>query len=298
MKRLEAIEVFCQVVELGQFSAVARQQNLSTAMVSKHITQLEAHLGVRLFHRTTRQVTVTEVGQRYYDEVRGLLRQLAQADQNAAQQGQFPTGRLTVSASLEFGSQYLASMMAGYQRRYPQVQVDLSLTNRTVDLIADRVDLAIRVAPFLPDSRLIATAIAHTHLGTWASPEYLAQMGTPARPEALAQHRCLLFTETPRGEQWLFQHQGEVRKQRLQWHLASNNGRVLNDMAAMGEGIVQAPDYSVAEYVRQGRLVEVLAPWRIPPIAISAIYPQTAAQHPKVRTFVEALKAHFARPRW
>ena len=294
MNKLEAINAFCLVAKNSNFSLSARQLGVSPTMVSKHIQSLESHLSCRLFNRNTRKVQLTEAGKIFYKKVSPLLSQLQDLDREMASFAQTPKGPFRISASIEFGSQFLAPVICRFCEQYPEVELQLDLSNDRVSLLEEDVELAIRVAPHLPDSNLIAVPVASTDLKTWASPEYLARMGVPANPADLKSHRCLFFSQTPRANTWLFNIGHKLTELPFKWYWSSDNGRVLNEAAACGEGVVQAPEYSVYQYRDRGKLVEILPQYCLREMPISAIYSHRRDLSVNIRQFIQLLRQYFS----
>ena len=296
MNKLEAMRAFSLVAEHQSFTRAAQQLNLSATMVSRYIKQLENDLGCLLLKRSTRKVFLTDAGEQYWQHISPLLQKLTSVDEQMAELGRHPSGKLVISTSIEFGGQYLAPVIHAYRERHPQVELDVLLSNEPVDLFNSKVDLAFRVAPALPDASYIAQEVCYSTLALWASPHYLNQHGTPSCLADLHQHQLLFFNHSIRKDHWIFTHQGvnnERHALKLKWAWSSNNGRLLNEAAAAGQGIIQAPGYSVAQYVKAGQLVEVLPEASIRPLTISAVYPHRYELSTRVKTFVETAKQHF-----
>ena len=293
MNKLVAMQAFCTVAELQSFSAAASQMNISTTMVSKHIKSLEKELNCLLIKRNTRKVFLTEAGEQYRQHIKPVLKKLSLIEHRINEFGSKPFGKLTISASLEFGSQYLAPLIAQYRESYPQVELDFTLSNTPVDLFDSEIDLVFRVAPTLPNASHIAQEVCTSRLSLWASPEYLKQHGTPQSPEALQRHQLLFFKHSIRKNQWIFNSNGSQTSLKLPWAWSSDNGRLLNEAAAEGQGIIQAPSYSVAPFVKKGRLVEVLPECSFDKLSISAIYPHRYELSNRIKTFVELAKTYF-----
>jgi len=293
MDKLNNMQVFCRIVELGTFTAVAREMNLSAMMISKYMAQLEESLGVGLLNRTTRQISLTEAGELYYHRSKQLLDDFSELDEITSQLGRNIKGTLKVRAPIDFGGLYMVPVVEAYQRKYPKVKVLMTLHNSHVNLSEGGFDLSILVTNTL-ELGIVAKKIAETRLCTYASPDYLAQFGTPKSIDELSSHRCLHYIDTPHKDSWIFNVDTEEVKIKPNWHFASNNGRALCQAAALGMGITQAPEISVANYLAQGQLVEILQDFRIPTLAIYATYLQRRFLPAKISTFVEFLSAFFA----
>ncbi len=293
MDKLNNMQVFCRIVELGTFAAVAREMNLSAMMISKYMAQLEESLGVGLLNRTTRQISLTEAGELYYHRSKQLLDDFSELDETTSQLGRNIKGTLKVRAPIDFGGLYMVPVVEAYQHNYPNVKVLMTLHNSHVNLSEGGFDLSILVTDTL-DLGIVAKKIAETRLCTYASPDYLANYGKPETIDELSSHRCLHYIDTPHKDAWIFKVGTEEVKIKPHWHFASNNGRALCQAAALGMGITQAPEISVANYLAQGQLVEILQDFRIPSLPIYATYLQRRFLPAKLSTFVEFLCAYFA----
>ncbi len=294
MDKFNNMRVFCRIVELGTFSAVAKELKLSTMMISKYIAQLEASLGVVLLHRTTRSLSLTSAGEAYYNRSKQLLEDLADLEASTAQLGERVKGTIKISAPIDFGGMYMVPAIERYLKQYPEVKILMSLDNRPPNLRVGSFDISLLVTDTL-DPGVVARKIAETELCTYASPAYLAEKGEPQSIDELSNHQCLHYVDTPHGEFWLFNVDGELKKIKSDWLLASNNGRALCEAAALGMGIVQAPRLSVAPYLQSGELVEILRQYRRPALAIYATYLQRRFYPAKLTTFIDFLLAYFER---
>jgi DNA-binding transcriptional LysR family regulator len=288
------MQVFCRIVELGTFAKVAREMGLSAMMISKYITQLEKSLGVSLLNRTTRSLHLTEAGESYYHRSKQLLDDLAALDESIVQLGTDVKGVINISSPIDFGGIYMIPVIERYQQQYPQVQVSMRLNNKYVNLREGRFDISILVTDCL-DQGIVARKIATTRLCTYASPQYLAQYGNVTHIEELAQHRCLHYVDTPHGEYWTFNVDGKLKKIKVNWVFASNNGRALCQAAALGMGIIQVPKLSVQGYLERGELVEILPDYQIAALPIYATYLQRRFYPAKLTTFVDFLLSYFAK---
>ncbi|MDI4651213.1 MULTISPECIES: LysR family transcriptional regulator [Pseudoalteromonas] len=294
MNKLEAVRALCLVAEYKSFTRAAKQMQLSTTMVSRHVKQLEQNLGCLLLKRNTRKVCLTDAGQNYVLQMKPLLNKFNEVDEEISGLSQAPSGKLAISASIEFGCQYLTPLISQYQHAFPDVKLDIVLSNTPVDLFDSQIDLAFRVAPSLPDASHIAQTVCHSSLSLWASPAYLKIHGTPTDIAALSEHRLLFFSHHIRHDQWIFLLDGQHVCRKFNWAMTSNNGRFLNEAAAAGDGIIQAPRYSVAPFIKSGELVEVLAQHTLNPLTIAAVYPHRYALSNRVKSFVELAKLYFS----
>lgn len=292
MDKLNNMRVFCRIVELGTFAAVAREMNLSAMMISKYMAQLEESLGVALLNRTTRQISLTEAGEIYYYRSKQLMDDFSELDETTSQLGRHVKGTLKISAPIDFGGLYMVPAIDAYQRQYPDVKILMTLHNSHVDLSKGSFDLSILVTDTL-DLGIVARKIAVTRLCTYASPAYLAEYGKPEHIDQLSSHRCLHYIDTPHKDYWLFNVGAEEIKIKPSWLFASNNGRALCQAAALGMGITQAPELSAANYVTEGKLIEILQDFRIPSLAIYATYLQRRFLPAKLTTFVDFMVKYF-----
>lgn len=293
MDKLNNMQVFCRIVELGTFTAVAREMHLSAMMISKYMAQLEESLGVALLNRTTRQISLTEAGEVYYYRCKQLMDDFSELDETISRLGRHVKGTLKISAPIDFGGIYMVPAIDAYQRKYPDVKILMTLHNSHVNLSKGSFDLSILVTDSL-DLGVVARKIAETSLCTYASPHYLAEYGKPEHIDQLSLHRCLHYIDTPHKDYWLFNVGTEEIKIKPNWHFASNNGRALCQAAALGMGITQAPEISAANYVAQGKLIEILEDFRIPSLAIYATYLQRRFLPAKLTTFVDFMVKYFS----
>jgi len=298
MDRLTAMEAFVRVVEKGGFTAAAEDLRLSRAMVSKHVQDLEAHLGARLLNRTTRKLSLTEAGRVYYDRSTQLLAELAETEEVVGELQAKPRGRLRVNAPVSFGSLHLAAVIAEYMAAYRDVVVELTLNDRIVDLVEEGYDVAVRVAR-LADSSLIARRLAPCRHVVCASPGYLKRHGRPEHPADLARHNFLGYSYSAAGDERRFDGPDGSMSIQLKGTLQANNGDALCAAAVAGGGIAILPTFIAGSDILAGRLMTILTQYRIPEIAIYALYPPGRHLSVKVRSFVDFLVPRFGeRPSW
>lgn len=290
--------VFARVIATGSLSAAARELGLSPAVVSRRLAALEARLGVRLVNRTTRSLRLTDEGAGYHEACTRILAEVAEAEAAASAGRAEPQGALRVAVPASFGHQFITPLVPRFAGRFPKVQIALSLSDRTVNLIEDGFDLAIRITE-LPDSSLAARRLAPNHRVVCASPEYLARHGTPRVPEDLVHHNCLPapdFTATwdytdPRGQR------GSVR---VGGRCACDNWEVIREWALAGLGIALKSTWDVRRHLEDGSLVPLLPGYRFgPDVAIYAVYPHRRHLPAKTRAFIEFLAESFGpEPSW
>jgi DNA-binding transcriptional LysR family regulator len=292
MDKLNNMQVFCRIVELGTFAAVAREMNLSAMMISKYVAQLEKSLGVVLLNRTTRSLSLTEAGESYYNRSKQLIEDFHDLEESTSQMGDTVKGNLRINAPIDFGGIYMIPVIEAYQRLYPEVKIMMSLDNKPVNLRKGWFDISILVTDTL-DPGVVARKIAETELCTYASPEYLQTNGCPDTIDDLSSHRCLHYTDTPHGENWIFIDNKTTIKIKNEWAFSSNNGRALCEAAVLGMGIVQAPKLSVIHYLEQQQLVEILHQYRIPSLFVYATYLQRRFYPAKLTTFINFLTTFF-----
>lgn len=286
------MQVFAKVAALSSFSAAARALNLSQTMVTKHVAALEAELGVQLLRRTTHRVTATEAGARYAEACRRILDEIAEANALAAAARFEPTGTLRLSCPVSFGTRELAPVLPGYARAYPQVGIELGLNDRTVDLMEEGWDMAIRIGS-LQDSSLKARKLAPCRMLVCAAPSYLAAHGKPEHIAELSQHNCLGYTLSPTvsADRWSFGRNGEHGVE-ISGILRANNGDALLAAAEEGLGLIYQPSFIVADALRAGRLVAVeLDQPTVETSNVHAVYPATREPPAKIRTMIDHLAA-------
>ena len=293
MDKLKNMRVFCRIVELGTFAAVAREMDVSAMMISKYMRSLENALGVTLINRKTRQLHVTELGQSYYRQCKQLLADLNDIESSVTQSGSIVKGVLKINAPIDFGGLYMVPVIDAYQKKHPEVNVLMSLNNAFINLRAGKFDISIVVTDKL-DQGVVAREIAQTSLCTYASPGYLKQYGCPETAEDLERHKCLHYLDTPHADVWVFHKDNKRFDIRPKWSFASNNGRVLCQAAALGMGLIRAPALSVRSYVQSGELVEVLESYKIPKLSVYATYLQRNYYPAKMSTFTDFLVNYFA----
>ncbi len=288
MDKLQAMQLFVRVVDSGSYTAAADQMEISRALASKLIQGLEDQLGVRLLHRTTRRLSLTEAGQSYYHRVSDLLAQLAEAEAEAAELQVEPRGRLRLSAPMSFSIHHLGKAIAEFQRRYPRVELELNLNDRQVDLVEEGFDLAVRIGR-LADSSLVARRLAVVRLVPVASPGYLARAGTPQHPHDLATHNCLHYTLAQRRDEWLLQRGEEQASVRVSGTLRVNNGDMIAAAVAEDAGIAVLPTFIVGDRLRTGALLRLLPDWQVPDLYLHAVYPAGRSVPAKTRALIDFL---------
>lgn len=299
MDRLQSMSVFAKAVELGSFSAAGEVLSMSSQLVGKHVQALEQHLGVCLIHRTTRRHRLTEAGFAFYERVKIILAEVEAAEGMAAMSAGTPRGRLRINAPVSFGIHALSRRLPEYMAAYPEVSVDMSLSNRYVDLIDEGFDVAFRVGE-LSDSGLIARALAPYRLRLCAAPSYLASHTAITHPNDLTQHECLGFSYTELRTRWTFAGpEGEITVP-VSGKLMVDSGEALLMAARAGMGLMLQPCELVREDVSAGRLVLVLPEYPVPTRPFHLVYAPDRRMTPKLRSFIDFAVAAFgadAQPR-
>lgn len=294
MDRLKRLETFLLVADSGSFSVAAERSRQSKGSVSKQIKQLEEDLGVRLLQRTTRRVSLTDTGRAYLQRSREALSLLEEAEREAGQETAQARGRLRVNAPMSFGVRHLAPLLGDYRAAHPDVEVELSLNDRRVDLVEEGYDLAIRIG-VLEDSSLVGRRLASCRMVVCAAPEYLASRGRPSTPDDLLEHDCLCYSYAFQGETWpLVGADGKRIAIRPRGPLIANNGDALAVAAVSGMGIVLQPSFIVGPDLRAGRLERVLPGYEVPTLQVSALYAPGRYLPLKVRSYIDFLAARFA----
>lgn len=283
---------FCVLVKQGSLAATARELNLTPPAVSRRLSLLEERLGVRLLNRTTRRMSLTSEGEVYFENAQRILSDIDEMEQRVSSSRAAPRGLLRVNAPLGFGRSYIGPSISGFSKAYPDVEVQLHLTDRTIALPDEAIDISIRFGN-IPDSRLIAKKIAANRRLLCASPAYLRSAGLPTHPHDLTQHDCIVLrqNETAYGN-WRFSR-GKVNETvKVHGKLSTNDGEVALKWALEGHGVLMRAEWDVAKYLRSGRLVQVLADYETPPADIYAVYLERLNLSAKVSYFVEYLREY------
>jgi DNA-binding transcriptional LysR family regulator len=290
--RFDGIQTFLQVVESGSLTLAAERLNLTRSAVGKALARLEARLGVRLLQRTTRSQSLTEEGQAYYEHCLRARSELETAESGLESGRREPRGRLRASVPLAFGHHHAAPALLGLIDRYPRLQVDVSISDRTVDLLQDGYDLAVRIGE-LPDSdRLVARRLGEQTIVLAAAPAYLARFGRPASVAALAQHRGIDYCGPGRSQAWALRDpQGHLQTVQLPWRARLDDLQAVADAAIAGAGVAWLPNWLLARYVQSGQLERVLADHRAAPMPIHVLWPRSHHMPAKTRCAVDALIA-------
>lgn len=296
MNALEDMQLFATTVEAGSFTAAAERLGLSKQFVSRRLAALEARLGVRLLNRTTRRLSVTELGREYHARACTILDAVAETEDMIGSGSRQPRGTLRLAAPMSFGTLHLSPLLPRFLARYPDLRLEIDLNDRTVDLIGEGYDMAIRIGA-LPDSALVACRLAGMRLVTCCSPGYLHGRGAPPEPEALSAHDCLPYGHT-RATEWLYRRAGERIAVPVNGRLRVNNGELARDAALAGLGLTQLPTFIVGAALARGELVTVLDDFAPNPGGIFAVYPQHRQAFLAIRALADFLKEAFGEETW
>jgi len=299
MNRFENMDSFIRVVEAGSISGAAERLNVAKSAVSRRLKELEKHLGVELFHRTTRQMNLTDTGRAFYHQAVRILDDVLEAEIATSQAHGTLKGSLKIALPSTFGLMHMGPIINDFIKEHPQIEFDLDFNDREVDLIQEGFDLAIRIAN-LPDSSLIARRIAPVKTVICASPDYLKQMGIPQSPEDLIEHKCLVYSLQRDFEYWhLTDANGNEIKTKIYPYLKASTGEFLKEAAVDGQGIILVPTFIAYKEIENGSLIPLLKDYTSPQINAYAIYPQTRHLSQRVRAFVDLLVKRFeGTPYW
>ena len=288
MDKLNAISVFCKVIETQSFTQAANQQNISVAMASKLVSQLEEHLKTRLLQRTTRKIVPTEAGMLYYQRCQAILLDLSEADSSISNMATSLQGNLLISVPRDFGLLYISPNLPKFIELHPNLHVEIEFEDKRVDLIAEGYDLALRIG-YMQDSSLVARKISSSPMHFVASPSYLESRGTPLTPDDLEYHQGLLYKSSLNQVHWQSTKVNQIQRYKIQSKVVSNNGMALLEMTKAGLGISNSPSFFVKEALASGELVEILSEYKQKPLDIYVVYPNRRHLPAKVRAFIEFL---------
>jgi len=299
MNKFENMDTFVRVVEIGSISGAADRLGVAKSAVSRRLKELEAHLGVELFHRTTRKMNLTDSGRTFYQQSVRILEDVLEAELATSQAHGELQGSLKVALPLSFGLMHLGPAINDFLQEHPRIEIELDFNDREVDLMQEGFDLAIRIAN-LPDSSLIARRLAPIQAVMCASPSYLDRMGTPTSPTDLVEHQCLVYSLIKNFETWHFHDaKGKLLSAKIHPYLKASNGEFLKNAAVNGLGIVLIPSFITYKEIERGTLIPLLTQYRRPQIEAHAIYPQTRHLSQRVRAFVDFLVKRFeGTPYW
>ena len=288
MDKLNAISVFCKVIETQSFTQAANQQNISVAMASKLVSQLEEHLKTRLLQRTTRKIVPTEAGMLYYQRCQAILLDLSEADSSISNMATSLQGNLLISVPRDFGLLYISPNLPKFIELHPNLHVEIEFEDKRVDLVAEGYDLALRIG-YMQDSSLVARKISSSPMHFVASPSYLEARGIPLTPDDLEYHQGLLYKSSLNQVHWQSTKTNQIQRYKIQSKVVSNNGMALLEMTKAGLGISNSPSFFVKDALASGELVEILSEYKQKPLDIYVVYPNRRHLPAKVRAFLEFL---------
>jgi len=297
MDRALEMQVFCMVVDKASFVAAAEPLALSKAAVSRYVSALEERLGVRLLHRTTRRLSLTDEGRQFYHQAREVLALMDQAEEAVSSAAPEPSGVLRINAPVSFGVLHLGPVWADFMKLYPKVELDISLNDRLVDLVEEGFDAAVRIAR-MESSSLVGRRLAGTRMCLCASPDYLASHAPIVKLSDLADHGAVAYTNFASGSDWDFDGPQGPESVRTRSIVRCNNGDTCRSIALAGGGISLQPSFMVAQDLRAGTLVEILPQYTSVELGIYAVYPSRKHLAPKVRVLINFLAQRFAAPAW
>lgn len=297
MEWLKSVKVFTSAVEHGSLSAAGRQLDLSPASVSRHINDLENGLGIRLLNRTSRRLSLTEAGQIYLDKVESILGQIDEAERSVVQLHSVPRGTLRVHSRMVFGHQYLVPALKHFFAKYPEIKIDLQMSNFPVDIIAQGIDVDIRMGK-LEDSSLVARKLANSARILVASPQFLAASGPITRPEDLYHHSCLTYRLNMGIPVWRFRRDGQPDTEiPVQGFLQSDSGQAILTAALDGLGIAMMNEWSVQKHLQEGRLVQIFSDYKVSfsefENGVYAVFQKSRHLPLKIRLFIDFLTEEF-----
>ena len=290
MDTVKAMKVYVAVVETGSFVAAAERLDTSNAAISRHVGALESHLGARLLNRTTRRLSMTEVGREFFNRAQAILADLTEAEAIAGQNSAKPSGQLRISAPVSFGISKLSQWLPGFVARHPDLKLDIDLSDRLVDLANDGVDVAVRIGRQAASTNVISKRLGNISLVICASPAYLKRRGTPTKPQELSEHQTTSYSYLATGDSWtLTNRNGRTETVRIRPSIHANNGDILGKLAVHGYGIIMQPSFVVEEDIAAGRLVRILSDWNVEGLNLYVIYLSRKFLSAKVRAFVDHL---------
>ena len=286
MDRLESMRILLAVVDAGSLSAAARRLGMPLASVSRKVAALESHLGTRLLHRTTRQLSLTQAGGAYVAACRRILDEIGEAERTATGEYATPKGELTITAPVVFGRLHIVPVVAAFLAQYPEIEIKLVLTDRVMHLMDEQVDVAVRIGE-LPDSSFVATRVGTVRRVVCASPAYLARHGTPMAPGELAAHACVSFEVLESRRAWDFGRGKSTQSVPVHARLAVNTVDAAIAAATLGAGLIRVLSYQVMDALRDDALRIVLAPFEAAPLPVSLLHKGQAPLPLKLRAFFD-----------
>lgn len=296
MEALSGMAIFAAVVEAEGFSPAARRLGLSKSTVSKQISRLESHLNVRLLHRTTRKLSLTDAGELYYRHAVKALDEARAAEDAVTLMRGHPRGVLRISTPMSFGLLHISPVISKFIQQHPELRLDIVMEDRITDLVEGGFDLAIRVGKLAPDSNLVARQLATCSFYLCAAPAYLDRRGIPNEPADLLKHDCLLFSHAPKINEWQFHGVDGPVTVKVAGSLQANSGLVLREAALAGLGLVRMPAAAIGPDLQAGRLRRVLPNYSIQALTVYAVFPEGRHIPAKSRLFIDFLTHHWGTP--
>lgn len=299
MNDISAIPIFTCVIEEGSFSKAADKLGITKSAVSKRISKLEAQIGVKLIYRSTRKLSLTEAGARYFEHAVIALRATQDAENAATELQKVPQGTLRISTPMSFGRIHVAPIIPLFLKKYPQIHIHMDMSDLTQDVIAEGFDISIRGGD-LPDSSLIARKLAPLHSVLCASQDYIVRHGMPKTPQELMRHNCILYTYHTSMNEWIFVKNSEESRVRIAGNYQVNNGEALRESLILGLGIGRLPTFIAGENIQTGKLVPILSDYQMPHKTLYALFPEKQYMPEKVRVFIDFMIEHFGGelPHW
>jgi len=298
MDKLESMRVFTEVVNHGGFAAAGRHVGQSRSVVNKLVAQLEQDLGVQLLQRTTRRVSPTDMGRAYYERCVDILAEVKAAELSVSQMQAEPKGTLRMNAPMSFGTMHLAAAIARFMHQYPDIQVQMTLSDRFIDLIEEGFDVTLRIAEVDREEALISHAIAPIRRILCAAPDYLSKRGVPTHPDDLRQHDCLKYGHLATGSKWHLNGPDRRYTVPLKCRCYSNNGEVLKEGAIAGVGIALLPTFIVGDALKSGALTTVLPDYSPTPLSAHLCYAANRHLSTKIQLLTGFLQDWFKVPSW
>ncbi len=293
MDKLACMKAFTAVADAGGFSKAARRSTQTKALLSKYVAQLEGSLNVRLFNRTTRKVSLTEVGRAYYAGCIPLLEELDELEAVTQDIHTTPSGELNISAPTSFSELHLMPLVSHFTGQYPDVRINIVLTDRIVDIVEEGFDLALRIG-ILTDSSLIARKLSTIHTVACATPEYLQKHGQPACPEDLLEHSCIIDTNYKSGLSWKFECNGNIESINIQGRHSINSAIAVKELALAHNGVALCPTFVAGESIKAKKLKVILSEYKIEEFGLYAVYSHRRHLSTKVKLFMASLQEYFS----
>jgi DNA-binding transcriptional LysR family regulator len=295
MDTLDGLKTVIAVVETNSFTAASDRLGMSKALVSKYVGEVETKLGIRLFNRTTRKLALTEAGRCYYEQSLILLEQYSVLIDNVTGEQSNPRGLLKISAPVTFGEMQLSAILPKFLKHYPELKIELVLTNGAIDMLEEGIDVRIRIGG-LDDSNMIARHLKTFPLVLSASPEYIKKNGLPKTPEEVAEHQCIIDSNFRIGKQWpIISPEGVADTISVSSSVAVNSPQAVREIAIAGGGIAMCPEFIVEDAIRDGRLITILPEYTTLEFGLFAIYPHRKYVAKKVRCFIDFMLEEFAK---